>query len=90
MADALARFAGVDDVVFVPDDPAALDAALLEGRSLAECAPQSPVRAAVRGLAARVAGVAVPHRPTGPPAAAPLTPPPGRQLLKSRESPPTV
>ncbi|MEP6629768.1 MAG: hypothetical protein ABJA89_04820, partial [Lapillicoccus sp.] len=61
VAEALSRFAGVEDVVFVPDDPAALDAALLEGRSLAECAPQSPVRAAVRGLAARVAGVAVPH-----------------------------
>jgi len=61
VSEALARFAGVDEVVFVPDDPAALDAALLEGRSLAECAPSSPVRSAVRGLAARVADVSVPH-----------------------------
>ncbi len=57
VADALERFAGVGDVVFVPDDPAALDAAVREGRSLAECAPSSPVRAAVRALAATVAGV---------------------------------
>jgi Flp pilus assembly CpaE family ATPase len=57
---ALSRFAGVDDLLFVPDDPAALDAALLEGRSLAECAPQSPVRAAVRALATRVARVSLP------------------------------
>jgi len=61
VSEALARFAGVDEVVFIPDDPAALDAALLEGRSLAECAPSSPVRAAVRVLAARVSDVAVPR-----------------------------
>ena len=61
VSDALARFAGLDEVVFVPDDPASLDTALLEGRSLAECAPGSPVRSAVRGLAARVADVAVPQ-----------------------------
>jgi Flp pilus assembly CpaE family ATPase len=56
VAEALARFAGVSDPLFVPDDPAALDAALLQGRALAECAPQSPVRAAVRAIAERVAG----------------------------------
>ena len=61
VAEALARFAGVDEVIFLPDDPTALDAALLEGRSLAECAPSSPVRSAVRGLAARLTNVAVPH-----------------------------
>jgi MinD-like ATPase involved in chromosome partitioning or flagellar assembly len=52
--DALARYAGVDDVHLVPDDPAGLDAALLAGRALAECAPGSPARAAFAGLAARV------------------------------------
>lgn len=52
--DALARYAGVDDVHLVPDDPAGLDAALLAGRVLAECAPASPARAAFSGLADRV------------------------------------
>jgi MinD-like ATPase involved in chromosome partitioning or flagellar assembly len=52
--DALARYGGVDDVHLVPDDPAGLDAALLAGRVLAECAPGSPARAAFLGLADRV------------------------------------
>jgi len=52
--DALARYAGVDDVHLVPDDPAGLDTALLAGRVLAECAPGSPARAAFVGLAGRV------------------------------------
>jgi MinD-like ATPase involved in chromosome partitioning or flagellar assembly len=59
VSEALSRFAGVTDVLFVPDDPAALDTALLEGRALAECAPQSPVRPAVRAIAEKVAGVPV-------------------------------
>lgn len=52
--DALARYAGVDDVHLVPDDPEGLDAALLAGRVLAECAPDSPARAGFSGLADRV------------------------------------
>jgi MinD-like ATPase involved in chromosome partitioning or flagellar assembly len=52
--DALARYAGVDDVHLVPDDPTGLDAALLAGRVLAECAPASPARTAFVGLAERV------------------------------------
>ncbi|WP_230685107.1 hypothetical protein [Cellulomonas sp. JZ18] len=52
---ALARYAGVHDVVLVPDDRAAADAALLEGRALREIAPGSPARRAVATLAARVA-----------------------------------
>jgi MinD-like ATPase involved in chromosome partitioning or flagellar assembly len=59
VSEALSRFAGVTDVLFVPDDPGALDTALLEGRALAECAPQSPVRPAVRAVAERVAGAPV-------------------------------
>jgi MinD-like ATPase involved in chromosome partitioning or flagellar assembly len=55
--DALARYGGVDDVHLVPDDPAGLDAALLAGRVLAECAPASPARAAFLGLADRVRGL---------------------------------
>ncbi len=56
VSEALSRFAGVTEVLFVPDDPSALDTALLQGRALAECAPQSPVRPAVRSLAEKVAG----------------------------------
>ena len=56
VSEALSRFAGVTDVLFVPDDPGALDTALLQGRALSECAPQSPVRPAVRSVAEKVAG----------------------------------
>ncbi len=59
VAEALSRFAGVNEVLFVPDDPAGLDTALLQGRALAECAPQSPVRGAVRSIAEKVAGAPV-------------------------------
>ena len=57
VSDALARFAGVERVDFVPDDPQALDDAAREGRALCECAPGSPARVALRALAASVAGV---------------------------------
>ncbi|MGV1007430.1 MAG: AAA family ATPase [Dermatophilaceae bacterium] len=56
VADAMARFAGIEDLAFVPEDRAACDDALLSGRTLAECAPQSPCRVAIRGLAQAVAG----------------------------------
>jgi Flp pilus assembly CpaE family ATPase len=57
--EALARYAGVEDVVVVPDDRPALDAALLAGRSLTETASGSPARRAVVDLATRLmAGVA--------------------------------
>ena len=51
IADSLLRFAGLTSVLFVPDDGAALDGALLAGRSLVEHAPDSPVRHAVADLA---------------------------------------
>ena len=51
IADSLLRFAGLTSVRFVPDDPAALDGALLAGRSLVEHAPDSLVRRAVADLA---------------------------------------
>jgi MinD-like ATPase involved in chromosome partitioning or flagellar assembly len=51
IADSLLRFAGLTTLHFVPDDPAALDGALLAGRSLVEHAPDSPVRHAVSDLA---------------------------------------
>ncbi|CAM3784232.1 hypothetical protein [Isoptericola cucumis] len=56
--DALARYAGVDDLSVVPDDPTSLDAAVLVGRTLAEHAPGSPAREAVAALADRVRGLA--------------------------------
>ncbi|MEO7059743.1 MAG: hypothetical protein ABI083_08490 [Lapillicoccus sp.] len=59
VSEALERFAGITEVTFVPEDRAGLDVAALEGRVLAECAPSSPARAAIRALAASVAGVPV-------------------------------
>ncbi len=54
---ALARYAGVEDVAFVPADVPSFDAALAAGRTLAEAAPASPARAAFTALAADLAGV---------------------------------
>ena len=51
----------------MPDDPAALDTALLEGRALVECAPGSPVRPAVRSIAEKVVGAPVGQGPAPPP-----------------------
>ena len=48
----LARFGGIDDPVLVPWDAAGFDAAVLGGRPLADAAPRSPARVAIRGLAA--------------------------------------
>ncbi len=53
--DALARYAGVEDPVLVPDDRAAVDAALLAGRTLTELAPGSAARQALAALAAGLA-----------------------------------
>jgi len=55
--DAMARYAGVEDLHLVPED-AALDQSLREGRTLAEAAPSSPARRAVAHLAAHVRAVA--------------------------------
>ncbi|WP_019136691.1 AAA family ATPase [Cellulomonas massiliensis] len=49
--DALARYAGVTAATLLPDDRAAVDAALLEARTLREVAPSSPVRRAIAALA---------------------------------------
>jgi len=59
VTEALSRFAGVERVEFVPDDPRALDTAMREGRTLAECAPASPARSALRTLATSVSGAPV-------------------------------
>jgi MinD-like ATPase involved in chromosome partitioning or flagellar assembly len=52
IAQALARYAGVEKVVMVPDDRPACDAAMLAGRTLTEVAPRSPARVAIADLAA--------------------------------------
>ncbi len=48
---ALERYAGVRDVVLVPDDAAAVDDAVLSGRFLREVAPASSARRAIESLA---------------------------------------
>ncbi len=52
--DVLGRFAGMDDVRFMPWAPDDCDAAVLAGRSLVEVAPESPLSLAVADLAARL------------------------------------
>ena len=49
--DAMARYAGVPDVLLVPDDRDGCDVAMLAGRSLTEAAPSSPARLAIAALA---------------------------------------
>jgi MinD-like ATPase involved in chromosome partitioning or flagellar assembly len=51
VAEALHRHAGLDALWCVADDRPALDAALRSGRTLAEAAPSSPARTALRSLA---------------------------------------
>jgi Flp pilus assembly CpaE family ATPase len=62
IADALSRFAGVEVGAFLPADRRATDAALATGRTLAEAAPSSPLRTALRALASGLTGVAEPTR----------------------------
>lgn len=52
VAQTLSRFGGIDSAAMIPFDPAALDAAVLSGRTLADAAPKSPVRGAIRELVA--------------------------------------
>jgi Flp pilus assembly CpaE family ATPase len=48
----LSRFGGIESAAMIPFDAAALDAAILSGRTLADAAPRSPVRVAIRDLVA--------------------------------------
>ena len=54
--EALERFAGMDDLTFLPCDQQSLDAAMYAGKSLAEQAPASDLRLAIASLAQRYAG----------------------------------
>jgi MinD-like ATPase involved in chromosome partitioning or flagellar assembly len=48
----LSRFGGIESAAMIPFDSAALDAAILSGRTLLDVAPKSPVRQAIRDLVA--------------------------------------
>ncbi|TFV52302.1 chromosome partitioning protein [Blastococcus sp. TF02A-35] len=60
VAEALERFTGHRPRFFLPADRRATDAALAAGRTLAEVAPGAPLREALRGLAAELAGLRAP------------------------------
>lgn len=51
----LERFAGITEVLFLPHDPRAADAALLHSRPMADLVPRSPLVAGARELAASMA-----------------------------------
>ena len=59
---ALARYAGITQVRFIPMDTPAYDAAIAAGRTLTEIAPNSPARQALQSLAASLTGTAQPSR----------------------------
>ena len=59
ISEALSRFSGMDDLLFLPWDQHTLDGALFAGRTLLEFAPQSELRRAMAAVAARC-GVAAP------------------------------
>lgn len=56
ITNALARYAGINNVRFVPLDVPGFDAALRAGRTLVETAPASRARLALRALAAEIVG----------------------------------
>jgi Flp pilus assembly CpaE family ATPase len=59
---ALARYAGVGSVVYLPDDGPGVDAALGLGRTLAEAAPGSRLRQGVAALARQLVDAPEPQR----------------------------
>lgn len=54
LRDALARYAGVEVDVLIPDDPQGFDAAILAGQTLAEAQPHSPARRVIAELSEQV------------------------------------
>jgi Flp pilus assembly CpaE family ATPase len=48
----LSRFGGIESPVLVPWDMNAMDGAVLSGRTLADSAPRSPTRVAIRDFVA--------------------------------------
>lgn len=51
VAQTLSRFGGIESAAMIPFDAAAVDAAILSGRTLADAAPRSLARTAIRDLA---------------------------------------
>jgi Flp pilus assembly CpaE family ATPase len=60
ITEALERFAGREARFFLPADRRATDAALASGRTVAEVAPASPLRTALRSMTASLVGVPEP------------------------------
>lgn len=60
IAAALDRFAKVADATYLPQDVESADSALAAGRTLAEVAAKSPLRLALRELAADLSGASLP------------------------------
>jgi MinD-like ATPase involved in chromosome partitioning or flagellar assembly len=50
VAQTLSRFGGIESAVMIPFDHSGLDGAILAGKTLADAAPKSPVRVAIREL----------------------------------------
>jgi MinD-like ATPase involved in chromosome partitioning or flagellar assembly len=50
VAQTLSRFGGIDSAAMIPFDAPSLDSAILTGCTLADAAPKSPVRLAIRDL----------------------------------------
>jgi MinD-like ATPase involved in chromosome partitioning or flagellar assembly len=57
ISEALGRFAGLEDLTFLPWDQTTVDGALFAGLPLSEFAPQSELRRALAALAAGYAGI---------------------------------
>ena len=76
VAQTLYRFGGIDAAAMVPFDPSSLDAAILAGKTLADAAPRSPVRAALRELVAQS---------ILPPSAPPLRPRRRRRFMRVKD-----
>ncbi|WP_406831773.1 hypothetical protein ABEG17_02855 [Pedococcus sp. KACC 23699] len=62
ISEALGRFAGMDELAFLPHDQVTVDGAMFAGKSLAEFAPASDLRRAFVGLTEPYAAVAPQHR----------------------------
>jgi hypothetical protein len=60
ICEAPIRSAGIDELRFIPDDPATVDGAPLAGRSVAEAAPDSTVRRSLEALASQITALPAP------------------------------
>jgi MinD-like ATPase involved in chromosome partitioning or flagellar assembly len=56
IADMIARASGIEVAAVLPEDPASCDRALVQGRGVTECAPDSPLARALHRVAADLVG----------------------------------